>query len=69
MLFRSYIELVTATALIFDVPAGLLGEWREMVALALAVAACIVALLVMTALFSLRRCFRETEAEGPSSFS
>ena len=65
----AYIELVTATALIFDVPAGLLGEWREMVALALAVAACIVALLVMTALFSLRRCFRETEADGPSSFS
>lgn len=65
----AYIVLVTATALIFDVPAGLLGEWREVVALALAVAACIVALLVMTALFSLRRCFRETEAEGPSSFS
>ena len=52
--------------------AGLYFQFQfltDMAALALAVAACIVALLVMTALFSLRRCFRETEAEGPSSFS
>ena len=54
-----YVVLVTAIALVTDLPAGLLEDWQYWTALGMAVAACGAALFVMTGLFGLRRCFWE----------
>lgn len=54
-----YVVLMTAIALVTDLPAGLLGDWQSRAALGMAVVACGAALFVMTGLFGLRRCFRE----------
>lgn len=54
-----YVVLMTAIALVADLPAGLLGDWQSWAALGMVVAACLAALFVMTGLFGLRRCFRE----------
>lgn len=57
----AYVVLITVIALILDLPSGLLGNWQHWTAMGMAVAACIVAVFVMTGLFGLRRCFREGE--------
>ena len=57
-----YIVLITVVALLISLPAGLLGDWQEGVIMGTAVIACVVALMIMTALFGLRRCFREAES-------
>ena len=57
-----YIVLVTAFELAGDVPAGLLGNWRQWMMTGVAVTAFIASLLIMTGLFELRRCFREGQA-------
>lgn len=51
----AYLVLVTIIALLMDLPAGLLGDWREGIILAVGVAACVVAVAVMLALFELRK--------------
>ena len=56
-----FIVLVTAVALFVNLPAGLLGEWQEWVVLAIAVVTCIAALLIMTGLFGLRKCFAASQ--------
>lgn len=58
----AYVVLITVIALILDLPAGLLGDWQNWTAMGMAVAACAVAVFVMTGLFGLRRCFREGES-------
>lgn len=51
----AYLVLITVIALLMDLPAGVLGDWREGVIVAAGVAACVVAVAVMLALFELRR--------------
>ena len=53
--------LITITALLLDLPAGLLGDWREGIVLAVAAMACVAALLIITAMFSLRKCLAPLE--------
>lgn len=52
----AYIVLITITALLMDLPAGLLGDWQEGIILCIMAAGCIAALLIITAMFSLRKC-------------
>lgn len=58
----AYIVLITAINLIAALPAELSARWRDGAALSIAIVSWIIAILIMTALFGLRRCFRETEA-------
>lgn len=57
-----YIVLLTAIALLQELPAELAGGWRKWTVMVGAVATIITSLLIMTALFGLRRCFLEAEA-------
>lgn len=57
----AYLVLITITALLMDLPAGLLGDWREGIILCVMAAGCAAALLIITAMFSLRKCLAPLE--------
>ena len=57
----AYLVLITITVLLLDLPAGLLGDWREGIVLAVAAMACVAAVLIISAMFSLRKCLAPLE--------
>lgn len=57
----AYIVLITITALLMDLPAGLLGDGQEWIILCVMAVACVAALLIITAMFSLRKCLAPLE--------
>ena len=57
----AYLVLITITVLLMDLPAGLLGDWREGIILCVTAAGCVAALLIITAMFSLRKCLAPLE--------
>ena len=57
----AYLVLITITVLLMDLPAGLLGDWREGIVLAVAAMACVAAVLIISAMFSLRKCLAPLE--------
>lgn len=59
-----YVVMSTAVALLTGLPPEWSGDWRQYVALLCAVGALIAALLVMFALFALRRMVKSREAEA-----